>query len=175
MKWSAGDLRYSIRSRPPSRGKTPEPIPLPLRASVCGVGGGFRASYRERRCLSRGKQIARKRRQIEFENLLEFQLRALKVEPWIREYRYAIKLHRQFRADFAWPSRRLLGEIQGGIWKKGGGGHSHPTGIIKDIERQQYAAILGFRVLPVTTDHVKSGIAAARIIAALGDRNDEQN
>lgn len=64
---------------------------------------------------------------------------------------------RKFRADFAWPSYTLLVEIQGGIWLRGGGAHSHPKDIERDIIRQQYAALLGYFVLPITTDQVKNG------------------
>lgn len=101
----------------------------------------------------------------EFENLLEFQLKALGAPPCKREYQFAISMHRRFRADLAYPMHRLLVEIQGGIWN--GGKHGRASGVVRDIERMQYAAILGWRVLPVTTDQVRSGTAAQLVLAAL--------
>lgn len=57
---------------------------------------------------------------------------------------------RLWRADFAWPDQKLLVEIEGGIWMRGGGGHSHPMGIEKDIEKHNAAVALGWRLIRVT-------------------------
>lgn len=69
--------------------------------------------------------------------------------------------------DLAWPSRMLAVEIEGGIWRRGGGAHSHPLDILRDIERINEAVFLGWRVLRVTTDHVKDGSALNLVTRAL--------
>lgn len=65
-----------------------------------------------------------------------------------------LKFHpvRNFRFDFAWPQQRVALEIEGALWKKGGGGHSHPSGIKKDIEKYNLAAICGWRILRVVPE-----------------------
>lgn len=52
---------------------------------------------------------------------------------------------RKWRADFAIPSRRLLIEIDGGIFS--GGRHTRGAGFLADCEKLNSAAMLGYRVL----------------------------
>jgi hypothetical protein len=49
---------------------------------------------------------------------------------------------------------KLLIEIQGGVWRKGGGAHSHPTDIIRNMQKQNDATLRGFRLLQFTPDEV---------------------
>jgi very-short-patch-repair endonuclease len=79
-----------------------------------------------------------------------------KVEP---QYQFAKSMGRRFTADFAFVEYELLIEINGGIWRGGGGAHSHPTNLARDVEKHQYAARLGWLVLPFTPEQVKSGHA----------------
>jgi hypothetical protein len=72
------------------------------------------------------------------------------------QYQFAKSMGRKFSADFAFVEYQLLIEIQGGIWRGGGGAHSHPMNLSRDIEKQQHAAFLGFHVLPFTPEQVKS-------------------
>lgn len=65
---------------------------------------------------------------------------------------------RKFRADYCWPTYRLILEIDGGVWQRGGGGHSHPLGILKDMARDNHAAILGYRVLRYTPEQLPQAI-----------------
>lgn len=92
-----------------------------------------------------------------FEDLLAFQIRSARLPEPARQFRFAPP--RKFTADFAWPDARLLLEVQGGIWKRGGGAHSHPLDIERDIEKGQNAALGGWLVMPVTTDQCTSGEA----------------
>lgn len=111
------------------------------------------------------------RRNKRFEDLLAFQIRAFKLPDPHEQYRFAQSLGRQFSADFVWPAYQLLLEVQGGIWRAGGGAHSHPLNLERDIEKQQCAALLGLLVLPVTTDQVKKGEAIVllqRVLIARG-------
>lgn len=52
---------------------------------------------------------------------------------------------RKWRFDWAWPDRLVAMEIDGGVWI--GGRHNHPAGFIRDMEKLNAAAELGWRVL----------------------------
>lgn len=54
---------------------------------------------------------------------------------------------RQWRFDFAFLEERVALEVEGGIWVSGG--HSRGSGVKKDIEKYNAAAVLGWRVLRV--------------------------
>lgn len=119
----------------------------------------------------------RRSRNERFERELAYQIRAHGLPTPLEQYRWATELRsekgkpRQFRADFAWPEYRLLVEVQGGVWRPGGGAHSHPSNIERDIDKAQCAVLLGLFVLPVTTDEVKRGEAIAlleRVFARKG-------
>lgn len=99
------------------------------------------------------------------EEKLAFQMHAANLPAFVRQL--AFIPGRKFTADFAWPELRLVVEVQGGIWRRGGGAHSHPTAILRDIEKSQLAVINGWSVFPVTTDEVTSGHALRLIEFAL--------
>ena len=54
---------------------------------------------------------------------------------------------RLWRFDFAWPDHKLALEVDGGIWVRGA--HGRGTGIQRDQEKLNAAAVLGWRVLRV--------------------------
>jgi len=67
--------------------------------------------------------------------------------PWpVPEYRFHPT--REYRLDLCWPSVGIkVGvEIDGGIWRTGGGAHTG-TGHIRDIRKGNAAILLGYRVL----------------------------
>ena len=73
---------------------------------------------------------------------------------------------RKFRADFAWPEHRIILEVEGGIWVSGK--HGRGSGIVKDIEKQNEAAALGWLYLRCqpkellsvrTTEYIRQAIA----------------
>lgn len=61
------------------------------------------------------------------------------------EYRFCDA--RKWRFDFAWPESRIALEVEGGVWT--GGRHTRGSGFIKDMEKYNIAAMLGWRVLRV--------------------------
>lgn len=71
----------------------------------------------------------------------------LKIELQ-REYRF--HQVRKFRFDFAIPEHRIAIEMDGGVWMKGGGRHNRPAGFLKDMEKFNLAATMGWRVVRVT-------------------------
>ena len=52
---------------------------------------------------------------------------------------------RKWRFDFAWPEYKVALEVDGGIWIKGG--HNRGAQMKLDWEKQNNAAILGWRIL----------------------------
>lgn len=73
-----------------------------------------------------------------------------------REFRFALKIGRKFRADLAYPDKMLLIEIDGGC-------HAVKQRWHDGILRGQIAQQLGYRVIVVLPEQVKSG-EALRII-----------
>ncbi len=100
------------------------------------------------------------------EEELALQLRALKLPPPIREYRFDSV--RRWRFDFAWPALMLAVEVEGGIHSRGR--HVRPQGFEKDCEKYNAAALAGWTVLRVTTAMVTKGLAIDLIGRAIRDR-----
>lgn len=80
-----------------------------------------------------------------------------------------IRFHpsRRWRFDFGWPDRKLALEVDGATWTQGR--HTRGAGVESDCEKFSEAAILGWRVLRVTTGMVASGAALTLIERALRD------
>lgn len=97
---------------------------------------------------------------------LERDLKAVGIWDFEREFVFAPG--RKFRADFAWPEKRLLVEVEGGTWTNGR--HSRGSGFEIDCEKYNLAARLGFCVLRYTARMVKNGLAVAEIELALASR-----
>lgn len=66
------------------------------------------------------------------------------------EYQFHQK--RKWRFDYAWPDKKVALEVEGGIWRKGGGAHSHPSNIKRDIEKYNEATSLGWGILRVAPE-----------------------
>lgn len=56
---------------------------------------------------------------------------------------------RKWRFDYAWPTKRLAVEIEGGVYSKGG--HVRGKHYQSDCEKYNAATLLGWRVLRYTT------------------------
>lgn len=72
---------------------------------------------------------------------------------------------RRWRMDWAWPDRKVALEVDGGVWIRGK--HGRGSGIVKDHEKQNHAAALGWRILrvqpkdllaPSTFEYVRSAL-----------------
>ena len=100
----------------------------------------------------------------QLEDRLAFQLKALKITGYEREYRFDSE--RRWRADFAWPGAMLLVEIEGGTHS--GGRHVRGKGFEEDARKYNRAALLGWTVLRFTGSQVRSGEAAELIETYLG-------
>ncbi len=62
---------------------------------------------------------------------------------------------RKWRFDFAWPEQRVALEMEGGVWTKGR--HTRPKGFLKDMQKYNAAAVLGWRVVRVTPKGLFAG------------------
>jgi hypothetical protein len=79
----------------------------------------------------------------------------------VREYRFHPQ--RRWRFDFAWPSRLVALEIDGGKWTRGR--HQRPQGSQKDMEKLNNAILMGWRVIRATGDG--DLVAAAEMVEKL--------
>ncbi len=61
---------------------------------------------------------------------------------------------RKWRFDYAWPDQMVALEVEGGIWRPGGGAHSRPKNIERDIEKYNTATLMGWRILRVQPAHL---------------------
>lgn len=89
--------------------------------------------------------------------------RALRLPEPVAEYRFAPP--RRWRFDFCWPAHHLALEVQGGLFTQGR--HVRGAALMKEHEKLNQAAILGYRVLFVTPAQVANGTAAHLVAEAL--------
>ena len=88
-------------------------------------------------------------------------------EP-VREYRFAWEsLKRKWRFDFSYPEKLVAIEVEGGAYS--GGRHTRGAGFEGDLEKYANATAMGWRVLRVGSNLIKSG-DAVEIIGQLLDR-----
>jgi len=76
---------------------------------------------------------------------------------------------RKFRADYAWPELRIILEVEGGVWS--GGKHGRGSGIVKDIEKQNEAAALGWLYLRCQPKELLSVRTMEYVRQAIATRN----
>jgi len=82
-------------------------------------------------------------------------LRALEVRGLPRpEREWKFDAKRRWRFDYAWAQQMIALEVEGGVWT--GGRHTRGAGFLKDIEKYNRAAALGWRLLRVTPDKLVS-------------------
>jgi very-short-patch-repair endonuclease len=64
----------------------------------------------------------------------------------VPEYRFAPP--RRWRCDYAWPDQRVALEVEGGIFTRGR--HSRGAGMLKDMEKYNTLAVMGWRLIRCT-------------------------
>ena len=100
----------------------------------------------------------------EFEAKLARDLQALKIK-FEQEFYFHPK--RKWRADFHLIDKKILVEVEGGIWS--GGRHTRGKGYLGDMEKYNAATMMGFQVIRFSTDQVKSGHAIQQIEKMVGE------
>lgn len=118
-----------------------------------------RPKVRSKRPKVKGEKVSN-----EFEAKLARELKTLKIE-FEQEFEFHPK--RKWRADFHLVGKKILVEVEGGIWS--GGRHTRGKGYIGDMEKYNAATMMGFQVLRFSTDQVKSGHAIQQIEKMVGD------
>lgn len=99
----------------------------------------------------------------EFEAKLARELKTLKIDF---EQEFEFHQVRKWRADFHLVGKKILVEVEGGIWS--GGRHTRGKGYIGDMEKYNAATMMGFQVIRFSTDQVKSGLAIQQIEKMVG-------
>lgn len=80
-------------------------------------------------------------------------LKAKKLPEPVSEYRFAPP--RRWRFDLAWPRCKVALEIEGGVFKRGGGGrHNRGAGFRNDLEKYSEAAVRGWKVIRVLPEQL---------------------
>ena len=79
---------------------------------------------------------------------------------------------RKWRFDYAWPPRMIALEVHGGIHS--GGRHTRGRGFVEDRAKMNEATLLGWTVLEVTPEHIKSGQLRAWLLAAFNQDPDQR-
>ena len=87
----------------------------------------------------------------------------------VKEYRFHPT--RRWRFDYALPFRLIALEVEGGVWTSGR--HIQPAGFMKDMEKYNTAAQLGWRVLRTTPDALMSRETIDMLRAAIDNCNND--
>lgn len=95
-------------------------------------------------------------------NKTEAAFAALGLPRPISELRFSPP--RQWRFDFAWPAHKVALEVEGGVWT--GGRHTRGSGFLKDMEKYNAAAVLGWRVVRCTPNSV-TALATVQMVAKM--------
>ena len=84
----------------------------------------------------------------------------------LAEHEYTFAPPRRWRFDRVWPDKMVAVEVEGGVFAHGR--HNRAIGFIKDCEKYNEAAILGWTVLRFPTPAVTNGSCMATLKRALG-------
>jgi hypothetical protein len=77
---------------------------------------------------------------------------------------------RVWRFDYAFVEQQVIVEIDGGVWRPGGGAHSHPVDITRNMTKRNDAALAGFVLLSFTPAEVFAGHAVEFTMRVLVSR-----
>lgn len=83
------------------------------------------------------------------------------------EAEYRFHPVRKWRFDFCWPDYLLALEVEGGVFCPTGSRHTSPVGFHNDCTKYNEAALLGYSVLRVTTQHIQEGVVVDLVQRAL--------
>jgi very-short-patch-repair endonuclease len=76
---------------------------------------------------------------------------------------------RKWRFDYAWPEHKVALEVEGAVWTHGR--HTRGSGFVKDMEKYNTAAVLGWMVLRVQTKELTNGAALDLAESGLYERS----
>lgn len=116
----------------------------------------------------RGVSDSKKR---DLEGEFALMLRAHEIGGASPQYRFHPT--RLWRFDFAWPRAKFAVEIHGQLFNGKKGGHSTPSGIRADFEKDTAALLLGWRVFRIHSDMVLKQITMDVVRMYVGDGSGE--
>ncbi len=123
----------------------------------------YRRIYKPKRKAKRPASVKKERVVSEGEAILSQHLRTLKIE-----FEQEFKFHptRKWRADFHLKDKKILVEVEGGIWSNGR--HTRGKGYLGDLDKYNAATMMGYQVIRFSTEQVKSGKAIEQIFKLIG-------
>ena len=123
----------------------------------------YRRIYKPKRKAKRPASVKKERVVSEGEAILSQHLRTLKIE-----FEQEFKFHptRKWRADFHLKDKKILVEVEGGIWSNGR--HTRGKGYLGDLDKYNAATMMGYQVIRFSTEQVKSGKAIEQILKLIG-------
>ena len=124
----------------------------------------YRKIYKPKRRAKRHASVKKQRVVSEGEQTLSLQLKALRIEF---EQEFEFHPTRKWRADFHLKDKKILVEVEGGIWSNGR--HTRGKGYLGDLEKYNAATMMGYQVIRFSTEQVKSGKAIEQIEKMVGD------
>lgn len=81
------------------------------------------------------------------------------------EWEYRFHPTRKWRFDAAFPNAKVALEIEGGVWQYGR--HNRASGFLKDMEKYNEAAALGWRVIRTPWEWIEDGSIVPKILEAI--------
>lgn len=82
---------------------------------------------------------------------VEFCRKQLGVAP---AKEYVFHPVRKWRFDYAFPDAKIALEVEGGVYT--GGRHIRPKGFLGDVDKYNAASVMGWRVLRVVPDRLRT-------------------
>lgn len=119
--------------------------------------------------MRRGYEGARRSPRLNLEEVFLVQMRAIRLPPAQREYKFHPK--RRWKFDFAFPHAMVAVEIEGGTYVRGR--HVRPEGFRNDAIKYSEAAILGWKVIRGDSQMVRNGALLSLVERALNNNKEE--
>jgi very-short-patch-repair endonuclease len=91
--------------------------------------------------------------------------RRMGIPTPVTEYRFHPT--RKWRFDYCWPEHRVALEVEGGIWT--GGRHTRGVGFVRDMEKYNTAALMGWKVLRCQPTELRKLVVVDMIKQAIED------
>lgn len=148
----------AVRARSALNRAPPAPMQSEMRGMETSASVALLASVQRQ---EEGKRSKNK----EAEDDFDLQCRSYRLPPYVRQFELlkfeqtprkdGKAIPKVWRFDFVWPQFKLIVEVNGGVWMPGGGAHSHPIDITRNMTKQNEAVFAGFQVLQFTPDDIQ--------------------
>ena len=120
-------------------------------------------------CRGTGPRRTTRKESHNLEEIFSIQIRAIRLPPAQREYKFHPK--RKWKFDFAFPHAMVAVEIEGGTYLRGR--HVRPEGFRNDCIKYNEAALMGWKVLRGDSQMVKNGVLLSLVERAIKSHQQE--